>query len=73
MYKKHTGVRVKALVPPPPVGSMPFPFKIDEVMSEAASYLPCLEEFGFIDGAEYDDRASFQFRGGESAGLERLQ
>jgi len=41
-------------------------------MSEAAGYLPCLREFGFTEEVEHDERASLPFRGGETAGLERL-
>lgn len=69
---KHAGIEVKPILPPPTSGSLPFPGDPDAYIQHAAGYLPTLGEFGFPLGVQHDERASLVFRGGESAGLERL-
>ena len=81
MRRKQAEVRVRPMLASPEPGSLPF---IDlssaiDIEYEASHFLPDLSsDLGFSpeevkSTAEQDDRICFRFKGGEEAGLKRLQ
>ena len=63
-------VQVRNLLPHPKHGSLPFAQELPK--SEALTYLPSMEEFGYT-GYKQDKRSALHFEGGEDAALRRLK
>ena len=78
--KKEAHVHVRPLLPSPQTNSLPFVDleKAKDFMVEASEYLPDLQtDLGFSKeeikaSAEGDPRGCYTFKGGEKAGLKRL-
>ena len=71
------GTRVRPLLPTPKKGELPFAKNLDKEFINAAMYLPDLvKDLGFdkIDvEAQKDNRASYDFIGGEDEGIKRCK
>lgn len=80
MRKKQDGVKVRKLLDTPEDGSLPFLnlAEAEEHEREASEYLPDLQNcLGFSKEevkatTKQDKRICYKFRGGEDAGLERI-
>jgi deoxyribodipyrimidine photo-lyase len=73
--EKQAGVKVRPLVDAPKKGELVLPKVTCKVISEATVFLPSLENFGFSksEASKADDRACYDFKGGEDSALKRLQ
>ena len=77
--KQHASVQVRALLKSPKKGDLPPLKATSEAIKSALTFLPDLKEhFKFSDEEisatmEQDKRICYEFKGGETAGLKRLQ
>ncbi len=70
--EKSESTRVRALLPTPKKGELPFPNKPDKAIAEASQFLPDLvKHFGFNKvevETPLDKRTCYDFKGGEEEG-----
>ena len=75
--EKSEGTRVRALLPTPKKGELPFPKNPSKDIDAAAKFMPDLvKDFGYEKDqveAPKDKRECYDFRGGEDAGLKRVK
>ena len=71
--EKNATVLVRPLLSTPT--SLPWVAKSNKTIDDSVKYMPTLEDFGFTKAEvakKWDSRACYKFKGGEEAGLERV-
>jgi deoxyribodipyrimidine photo-lyase len=77
--KKHADVQVRALLPTPEEGQLPFIEPKTDHLQKSLSFMPCLHgDFGFsheeVKATEDpDSRMYYKWKGGEQAALKRME